>query len=87
MIGKSSWGENNGSGKTTLLTHILNQGEGIVLSPKVVFGFYEQMDYQFENAETVLTYMKNRSDYEESKIRAVLHAMNFRGNDIRKDGN
>lgn len=76
---------NNGSGKSTLLKHILKQGERIILSPKVVFGAYEQMDYQFEKAETVLSYMKNRSDYEESKIRAVLHAMNFKGNDMRKD--
>ncbi|WP_078379963.1 Msr family ABC-F type ribosomal protection protein [Sutcliffiella halmapala] len=76
---------NNGTGKSTLLKHILENGESIILSPKVVFGSYQQMEYQFEMAETVLSYMKERSDYEESRIRAVLHAMNFTGNDIRKD--
>lgn len=76
---------NNGAGKTTLLRHILNQGEGLVISPKAVIGVYEQMGYQFEKAETVLAYMKERSDYEESMIRSVLHAMNFTGNDIRKN--
>ncbi|HWO95458.1 MAG TPA: ABC-F type ribosomal protection protein [Bacillus sp. (in: firmicutes)] len=75
---------NNGSGKTTLLRHILQQGEGMTISPKAVIGSYEQMGYQFEKDETVLAYMKERSDYDESKIRAVLHAMNFTGNDLRK---
>lgn len=75
---------NNGSGKTTLLRHILQQGEGIIISPKAVIGYYDQMGYQFEKDETVLAFMKERSDYDESKIRAVLHAMNFTGNDLRK---
>lgn len=76
---------NNGSGKTTLLHHIKNQGKGLVISPKAVIGSYEQMSYQFEKDETVITYMKERSDYNESMIRSVLHAMNFTGNDIRKN--
>ncbi|GAA0603744.1 hypothetical protein GCM10009001_21010 [Virgibacillus siamensis] len=75
----------NGSGKTTLLKHIVNQGEDIELSPKVVFGVYEQMDFQFIKAESVLLYMKNRSDQNEGRIRAALDAMNFTGNDIKKD--
>lgn len=75
----------NGSGKTSLLNHILDDGEGIILSPKVVFGVYQQMAYRFKQSETVLEYIKNRSDYEESRIRAVLHAMNFTGNDLGKD--
>jgi macrolide transport system ATP-binding/permease protein len=43
------------------------------------------MDYYFEKDETVMAYMKERSDYDESKIRAVLHAMNFTANDLRKN--
>lgn len=74
---------NSGSGKTRLLRHILNKGEGIVLSPKVVFGVYEQWNYHFEKSENVLTYMKNRSDYDESKIRAVLDNMNLKGQNRR----
>ncbi|SUX82441.1 ABC transporter ATP-binding protein ExpZ [Priestia megaterium] len=76
---------NNGSGKTTLLRHILQQGEGITMSPKAVIGSYEQIGYQFEKDETVLAFMKERSDYGESKIRSVLHEMNFTGNDLRKN--
>ncbi|MFB6465469.1 Msr family ABC-F type ribosomal protection protein [Cytobacillus sp. Hz8] len=76
---------NNGSGKTTLLRYILQRREGIFLSPKAVMGAYEQMSYQFEKNETVLSYMKKRSEYDEGKIRSVLHAMNFTGNDLRKN--
>ncbi len=75
----------NGSGKTTLLNHILNRGEGIILSPKAVMGAYEQMDYQFEKSETVMEYMREKSDYDERKIRSALHSMNFTGNDLKKD--
>ncbi|WP_339230315.1 ABC-F type ribosomal protection protein [Oceanobacillus sp. FSL K6-2867] len=74
----------NGSGKTTLLQHILQHGEGISISPKAVIGAYYQMSYQFEKDETILAYMKQRSDYDEGKIRAALHAMNFTGNDLKK---
>ncbi|MCP1156589.1 Msr family ABC-F type ribosomal protection protein [Bacillus infantis] len=75
----------NGSGKTTLLRHILQRGEGTTISPKVVFGVYEQMDYQFTKDETVLEFMKDRSDFDESKIRSVLHSMNITGNDLKKN--
>lgn len=76
---------NNGCGKTTLLHHILQRGEGMIISPKAIMGFYEQMAYQFAKDETVLNYIKERSDYDESKIRTALHAMNFTGNDLRKN--
>ncbi|MFJ8258302.1 Msr family ABC-F type ribosomal protection protein [Peribacillus asahii] len=75
----------NGSGKTTLLRHILQHGEGITISPKAVIGIYEQMDYKFKKDETVLGYMKDRSDYDESKIRSVLHSMSFIRNDLKKN--
>ncbi|WP_342540519.1 ABC-F type ribosomal protection protein [Heyndrickxia sp. FSL K6-6286] len=75
----------NGSGKTTLLRHILQRGEGITISPKAVIGIYEQMDYQFTKDETVLDFMKDRSYYDESKIRSVLHSMSFTGNDLKKN--
>jgi macrolide transport system ATP-binding/permease protein len=76
---------NNGSGKTTLLQHILNQGEGMIISPKAIIGSYSQMGYHFKKDENVLAFMKERSDYDEGKIRSVLHAMNFTGNDVRKN--
>ncbi|WP_027963873.1 Msr family ABC-F type ribosomal protection protein [Halalkalibacillus halophilus] len=75
----------NGAGKTSLIKHILSNGNGIDLSPKVVFGVYQQLDYQFHQSETVIEFMKNRSDHQKSRIRAVLHAMDFTGNDLKKD--
>src|SRR5699024_12778333 len=57
----------------------------LTISPKAVFGAYEQMDYQFTNDDSVLGFMKGRSDYDEGKIRAVLHSMGFIGNDLKKN--
>ncbi|WP_264737564.1 Msr family ABC-F type ribosomal protection protein [Cytobacillus firmus] len=75
----------NGSGKTTLLNHLLNLGKGSVISPKAIIGIYKQMDYQFDKSKTVFDYMKEKSEYDESKIRSVLHSMGFTGNDLKKD--
>lgn len=74
----------NGSGKTTLFHHILGRGEGIDISPKAIIGVYEQMDYLFHTDETVLKYMEERTDYDESKIRSVLYSMNFTGTGLKK---
>lgn len=75
---------NNGSGKSTLLHHIFQKGEGMIISPKAEIGIYEQMGYRFKEEESVLAYVRERSDYDENKIHAVLHAMNFTGNDLQK---
>lgn len=74
----------NGSGKSTLLHHILNQGEGLTISPKAKLGCYRQMSYQFDSGETVLQFLKNRSEYDEGFLRSVLHSMMFTGTDIQK---
>src|SRR5699024_3208353 len=42
------------------------------------------MDYQFTEDEAVLGFMKDRSDYEEGKILAVLHSMDFTRNYLNK---
>lgn len=76
---------NNGVGKSTLLRHILKRGEGVTISPKAVIGSYGQTGYAFTEDKTVLEWLGESSDYKQSKIRAVLHAMNFSGNDLRKD--
>lgn len=61
----------NGSGKTTLLNYIIHQKEGVTISPKAVLGLYKQMAYQFIKNQSVMDYMKEKSDYGESKIRSV----------------
>lgn len=75
----------NGTGKSTLLRHIANNGTGLTISPKAEIGYFQQMSYQFTNDETVLEFMKKRSEYHESLIRSVLHAMQFVGTDIQKN--
>lgn len=75
----------NGSGKTTLLNYIIHQKEGVTISPKAVLGMYKQMVYQFIKNQSVMDYMIEKSDYGESKIRSVLHSMNFSGNDLKKN--
>ncbi|MCU6339815.1 ATP-binding cassette domain-containing protein, partial [Enterobacter quasiroggenkampii] len=65
----------NGSGKSSLLAHIANAGAGLNISPKAKIGWFRQMSYQFKGDETVLQFVKNRSDYEEGFLRGVMHAM------------
>ena len=42
------------------------------------------MSYQFYGDETVLQFLKNRSEYDEGFLRSVLHSMQFVGTDIQK---
>ncbi|WP_336635680.1 Msr family ABC-F type ribosomal protection protein [Lysinibacillus fusiformis] len=77
----------NGCGKSTLLQHIANYGEGLTISPKAKIGYFHQMDYQFKSEETVLQFLKNRSDYDEGFLRSVLGSMQFVGTDIQKGVN
>lgn len=74
----------NGVGKSTLLSHIANGGASLTISPKVKIGYFHQMSYQFTSDETVLQFVKNRSEYEEGFLRSVLGAMKFVGSDILK---
>ncbi len=74
----------NGSGKSTLLQAIYHRREGMEISPKVEFGFFEQLAYQEKSNETVLNSLKKTTDYEEGFLRSVLHSMYFKGNDIYK---
>ncbi|WP_145317856.1 Msr family ABC-F type ribosomal protection protein [Paenibacillus xylanexedens] len=75
----------NGSGKSTLLNHVFHVGDHIKISPKAKLGYFQQMSYRFTTQETVLQFLKNRSEYEESELRSALHAMQFAGNDLLKN--
>lgn len=68
----------NGTGKSTLLNHILSDGEGVTLSPKVKFGTYQQLDYQLESELPLLTYLMKQTEFEEAFVRAVLSNLGFR---------
>lgn len=74
----------NGSGKSTLLQHIASNGGGLTISPKAKIGYFWQMSYQFTSDETIMQFVKNRSDYEDVFLRSILHSMQFVGTDIQK---
>ncbi|PAV28220.1 ABC-F type ribosomal protection protein [Virgibacillus profundi] len=74
----------NGSGKSTLLHHIANSGAGLTISPKARIGYFQQMSYQFTRDETVLEFVKKRSEYDEGFLRSILGSMQFVGTDIQK---
>lgn len=74
----------NGSGKTTLLNYILAKKSGIIISPKVVFSYYQQMSYEFTNHTTLLNYLMSLTDYSESIVRSILFRLGFEGNDVTK---
>jgi macrolide transport system ATP-binding/permease protein len=75
----------NGSGKSTLLHHIAVKAPGLTISPKAKMGYFRQMSYQFTSDETVLEFLKNRSEYDEGFLRSVLHSMLFVGTDLLKN--
>lgn len=75
----------NGSGKTTLLKLILEGGPGLTISPKAVFGYLSQSDYQLVCGQSVISYMQEESAYQVSEIRAILASLGFNPEDVRKD--
>lgn len=74
----------NGSGKSSLLQHILNDGEGMTLSKKIVFSVYQQMDYQLSGHLSVIDFLKKDSKYDESIIRSVLNHLSFDQQEVSK---
>lgn len=74
----------NGSGKTTLLDSIVANKEGIVLSPKVVFSIYRQMDYKLFGEETILSFLMKCTEYPESLVRSILNHLNFAQFELNK---
>lgn len=81
---KIAIGGPNGCGKSTLLRYIANNGAGLTISPKARIGYFHQMSYQFISEETVLQFVKKRSQYDEGFLKSVLHSMQFVGTDLQK---
>lgn len=67
----------NGSGKSSLLKWIIDEGEGITLSPKVKFAVYQQMDYKYVTSQTLIDYLISQTESKESFIRAILSNLGF----------
>lgn len=74
----------NGIGKTTLCNMILNQEDGISISPKAEIGYFNQSCYKYNRNQRVIEFMQENCDYQLSEIRSVLASMGFLQNDIKK---
>lgn len=74
----------NGAGKSTLLNHITAKGAGMVLSPKVVFGIYRQMDYKYSGSESLVGYLMKQTSYSQPVVRSVLNNLGFNQLEITK---
>lgn len=67
----------NGSGKSTLLQYILDEGEGVTLSKKVVFSVYKQMAYQLDSDKSMIDYLMEDTEFTQPVVRSVLNNLGF----------
>lgn len=74
----------NGSGKTTLLKKIINQSDGVTLSPSVKIGYFAQNLNILDNKKSILENMKVTSKQDEALIRTVLARLHFFDDDVHK---
>lgn len=74
----------NGCGKSSLLAHIMSKGQGIIVSPKVIFGNFDQHAYQVVTQETLGSYLAKGTDYPEAIVRSVVHQLGFSQKDLIK---
>ncbi len=75
----------NGVGKTTLFHMILEQENGISISPKAAIGYFAQTGYKFNRKQGVMEFMQENCDYQVSEIRSVLASMGYSQNDVCKE--
>ncbi|MCH1625254.1 Vga family ABC-F type ribosomal protection protein [Fredinandcohnia quinoae] len=74
----------NGSGKTTLIKRILEQEEGISISPSMKIGYFSQ-NINILNTETsILENVSSTSKQDETFIRTVLARLHFFREDVYK---
>lgn len=73
---------NNGTGKSSLLSYILEQNEGVSVSPKAEIMTYQQMDYHLTQLHSPLELLLSESDYPEHIIRALLIRLGFDHNQV-----
>ncbi len=74
----------NGCGKTTLLNMILNQEQGIRLSPSIKLGYFSQHLNILNTAKTVIDNVRSTSNQDETTVRTVLARMHFYRDDVYK---
>ncbi|WP_017549462.1 ribosomal protection-like ABC-F family protein [Salinicoccus carnicancri] len=75
---------NNGSGKSSLLHEIMEDAEGMDISPKVKIESYRQMDYKMFTDETVIRYLMKQSEFQEPLVRSILQNLGFSQDEVTK---
>lgn len=74
----------NGSGKTTLVKKIIDQADGISISPAVKIGYFSQDLSIIDPALSVLSNVRLTSIQDETLIRTVLARLHFFRDDVYK---
>lgn len=74
----------NGSGKTTLLKKIIDEEEGITLSPSVKIGYFSQNIDILNTEQSILENVRSTSKQDETLIRTVLARLHFFRDDVYK---
>lgn len=67
----------NGSGKTSLFNHILDDGPGIVVSPKAKIAVYQQFSNLSTDTTPLLTTLMRQTAYSEKVVRRILAQLKF----------
>lgn len=75
---------NNGSGKSSLLHEIMEDGEGMDISPKVKIESYRQMDYKMFTDEPVIRYLMKQTEFREPLVRSILQNLGFSQDEVTK---
>ncbi|HEY4600687.1 MAG TPA: Vga family ABC-F type ribosomal protection protein [Cerasibacillus sp.] len=75
----------NGSGKTTLVKKIINQDEGIHISPSVEIGYFSQNLNVLDASQSILENVRSTSRHNETFIRIVLARLHFFRDDVYKN--
>lgn len=74
----------NGSGKTTFVKMLVNQAEGITLSPALKIGYFSQDLDILDLEKSIIENVQISSKQEETLIRTVLARMHFFREDVYK---
>lgn len=74
----------NGAGKTTLVKKIIDEEEGIRLSPPVKIGYFSQHITILQEQKSILENIQLSSKQNETMIRTVLARMHFWDDDVHK---
>lgn len=74
----------NGCGKTTLVKKIIEQEEGVTLSPSMKIGYFSQNIDVLKTDQSILENVRSSSKQEETLIRTVLARLLFFKEDVYK---